>query len=354
MKRDRPCLCFIGSMAGDESGNSLPMGRVMAALFKQEGFEVIVASCKVNRLLRLLDIARTLYLERSKIDILIIQVYSGLSFVIADVASWMGRVLKLPIIFHVHGGNIPSFIDRHPAWVGRVMKRASRIVAPSHYLANSLLQHGFVIALIPNVIELSRYAFVHRRKPVSRLVWLRAFHDVYNPSLAAGVLSLLNGLGIHADLVMIGPDKRDGSLGRLMDAAERQGVSQQIRIIPGIPNEQVPEYLARGDIFLNTTNIDNTPVSVIEAMACGLCIVSTNVGGIPYLLEDETDALLVPPNDPSLMAGAVQRILMEPALAGRLSENARRKAGQFDWSVIFPEWVRLFEQLMNAHGRLEA
>jgi glycosyltransferase involved in cell wall biosynthesis len=88
---------------------------------------------------------------------------------------------------------------------------------------------------------------------------------------------------------------------------------------------------------------------VLEAMACGLCIVSTNVGGLTYLLEDEHDALLVPPNDPAAMAAAVRRLLTEPGLAERLSRNARHKAEEFDLSVILPQWERLIETV--ADGR---
>jgi glycosyltransferase involved in cell wall biosynthesis len=87
--------------------------------------------------------------------------------------------------------------------------------------------------------------------------------------------------------------------------------------------------------------VDNTPVSVLEAMACGLCVVSTRVGGIPYLLQHGRDALLVPPNDPEAMAAAVRRVLTEPALAESLSHNARLKAEQFDWSAILPQWQAL-------------
>jgi glycosyltransferase involved in cell wall biosynthesis len=87
--------------------------------------------------------------------------------------------------------------------------------------------------------------------------------------------------------------------------------------------------------------VDNTPVSILEAMACGLCIVSTNVGGISYLLEHEHDALLVPPDDPVTMAAAVRRVLTEPALAERLSFNARKKAELYDYSVVLPQWEAL-------------
>ena len=103
----------------------------------------------------------------------------------------------------------------------------------------------------------------------------------------------------------------------------------------------------QGDVFINTTNIDNTPVSLLEAMACGLCVVSTNVGGLPYLIEDGVDALLVPPDDSQAMAAAVRRILTEPGLAARLSSNARKKIERFDRSVILPQWEELFEKCLG-------
>ena len=86
-------------------------------------------------------------------------------------------------------------------------------------------------------------------------------------------------------------------------------------------------------------------------MACGLCIVSTNVGGIPYLLAPETDALLVPPDDVAAMTGAVRRFLEQPALAGRLSLNARRNAARFDWEAITPQWDRLLRSVVHADAQ---
>jgi glycosyltransferase involved in cell wall biosynthesis len=135
---------------------------------------------------------------------------------------------------------------------------------------------------------------------------------------------------------MIGPDKGDGSYQAAKALAARLEVSDRV-IFPGsIPKEQVAHWLQQGDIFVNTTRVDNTPVSVLEAMACGLCVISTNVGGIPYILKDEYDGLLVPPDDDAAMAKAVKRLLAEDGLAQRLSRNARRKAEEFDWSNILP------------------
>lgn len=83
-------------------------------------------------------------------------------------------------------------------------------------------------------------------------------------------------------------------------------------------------------------------------MACGLCIVSTDVGGIPFLLQHERNALLVGESDSSAMAGAVRRILTEPQLPERLSRNARRDAEPFDWSAIVPQWDALLHSVAQS------
>jgi len=76
-------------------------------------------------------------------------------------------------------------------------------------------------------------------------------------------------------------------------------------------------------------------------MATGLCVVSTSVGGIPYLLEDGVEALLVPPRDPNAMAAAVERILRQPQLARSLSENGRKRVHEFAWDIVVPRWEEL-------------
>jgi glycosyltransferase involved in cell wall biosynthesis len=173
------------------------------------------------------------------------------------------------------------------------------------------------------------------------LIWLRAFHELYNPSLAPRVLAALAPEFPEIRLTMIGPDKGDGSLPRTEEVARELAVNERVAFTGAIPKLAVPAQLNQGDIFLNTTSVDNVPVSVLEAMASGLCVVSTNAGGIPYLLEHEQDALLVSPNNADEMAAAVRRILNDPQLAARLSAGARKKAEQHDWSNILPGWESL-------------
>ena len=197
------------------------------------------------------------------------------------------------------------------------------------------------IECLPNPINVEDYDFRLRRRPGTALIWLRAFHEIYNPVLAVRALLDLLPSQPEAHLTMVGLDKRDGSLSRTEAFIRQHKLEQRVNIVGPIEKKAVPAALQKADIFLNTSRIDNTPVSVLEAMANGLCVVSTNVGGMPFMLEDENDSLLVAPDQSKEMAQAVKRLIEEPVLAERISRNARAKAEKWDWGQILPRWQSL-------------
>ena len=148
-----------------------------------------------------------------------------------------------------------------------------------------------------------------------------------------------------ARLTLIGGDSGDGAPALVNEAVRALGLTDRIEMAGGVPKYEVPMRLQGGDVFLNTTNVDNTPVSVIEAQACGLCVVSTNVGGVPYLVEHGRTGLLVPPRDEVAMLAAVRSVLRMPVLASSLSLNGRHAAEALGWSTILPSWEALLAAL---------
>ena len=347
--KDIPIL-FIGNHLS-RTGRNVGVSEILAMQLSLLGWKSIITSLISNKFFRFLDMLSTIIFKRNKYNLSIIEVFSGCAFYWAFFCGGLLTLLKKPFILVLHGGNLPNFANSHTFFVRKLFSWAKEVCSPSMYLKEKLSTFYPNIKIIPNPIEIDRYSFRPRNQISPKLIWLRAFHEIYNPSLVPKILSILvnNELNVF-EVLMVGPDKGDGSLQRMIVLAEKLKVDQYIKIVPGIPKDQVPLYLNQGDVFINTTNVDNTPVSVIEAMASGLCIVSTNVGGIPYLLEHEFDALLVPPDDKEAMAAAILRLLNEPELAPRLSTNARKKAEHFDWSIVLPQWEKLFEEvLQNNH-----
>lgn len=322
----------------------------LAEHLDSSGWQVLTTSKRIPRVQRMIDMLRTIWHSRDRYQVAQIDVFSGLSFLWAEAAAALLSLLNKPFILTLHGGSMPTFSQQHPRRVRHLLNRAVVVTTPSAYLVNEMQPYRPDLFLLPNPIELGSYSFQLRSLPTARIVWLRAFAALYNPLLAAEVVAVLQDEFSDIHLTMIGPDKGDGTFQKFQAEVARLGIADRVTLPGGISKTDVPKFLQRGDIFINTTNVDNTPVSVLEALACGLCVVSTNVGGISYLLEHEQDALLVPPEDSRAMADAVRRVLTEPGLAERLSSNARAKAERFDWSKILPQWENLLTDVIERHG----
>ena len=144
----------------------------------------------------------------------------------------------------------------------------------------------------------------------------------------------------NATLTMVGPDK-DGSLETTKLFAN--SINTMVNFTGKLTKEDWWKLASEHDIFINTTHFDNTPVSVMEAMTLGLPVVSTNVGGIPFLLSDNENALLVDDNDTKAMVESVQKLIENPEKAIFLANNARNFIEQMDWQVVKKQWADLLQ-----------
>jgi glycosyltransferase involved in cell wall biosynthesis len=343
----KPAVLLVANFLS-EGGGSRSVMEDVADRLRRSGWKVIVTSGRRAGWLRGVDMVATAIRRRDEYALAVVDVYSGRAFRWAEEVGRFLRLARKAHLLVLRGGGLPEFAAHHPRRVRRLLAGADAVAAPSGFLLERLRPYRADLRLLANPLELTAYPFRVRERPAARLVWLRSFHSMYDPALAVQVLARLSRRFPHAELAMVGPDKGDGSLEATRRTARELGVAERVRFVGGVSKGEVPARLDSGDVFLNTTGVDNTPVSVLEAMACGLCVVSTDVGGIPYLLEDGRDALLVAPRDPDRMAAAVERVLVEPGLAGRLSRAARAKAERLDWSRIFPQWEDLLRSIAGS------
>jgi glycosyltransferase involved in cell wall biosynthesis len=332
-------------MHGRRHGISTSQGLILSDLFTAQGYAVTSASAVSNRYLRLAHIVATLARSRSYVDVECLEVYSGASFVVEDIASWLGKRLGHRLIMVLHGGGLPDFMARFPMWSRRVLSRADALVCPSRYLQRAVAAHGFHAALIPNVIDLTQYEYRHRPVARPRMFWMRAFHPVWNPLMALRVLCRVREVEPHATLVMAGQDK--GMLEQVRQAAVTMNVADAVTFPGFLDTAQKRHHGNSADIFITTNHIDNMPVAVVEACAMGLPVVSTNVGGLPDLIDDGRTGLLTPDDDDQAMAASVLRLIREPELCSRLSRAGRQLALKSAWSAVQPQWESLFDRVME-------
>jgi L-malate glycosyltransferase len=332
-------LLYIGNKLSSQGLNKTTIDTLGISLEK-EGYKIIYTSSKKKQFLRFIDMVFTTIITARKVDFILIDTYSTSSFWYAFTCSQIARAFQAQYIPILHGGNLPNRLKNNP-WLSKmIFQNAYKNIAPSNYLKNEFEKVGFKNILhIPNTVELDKYTFKNRKVLEPKLLWVRAFASIYNPMMAIYVLKKLQSEFPKATLTMVGPDK-DGSLLKAEELAKELGVT--VNFTGRLTKEEWCRQAIEHGIFINTTHFDNTPISVMEAMALGLPVVSTNVGGLSYLLEHEKDAILVNDNDVNQMVIEISALILTPEKVRKITSSARLKVEKMDWSVVKIKWDALF------------
>jgi len=336
-----PRVLIVGNFLSAQ-GAARGVCEELAPRLQASGWTTLTTSSRPSRPARLADMMWTVWSRRDEYDVAQVDVYSGPAFFWAESVCWMLRRVGRPYILTLHGGGLPDFARAKRERVLGLLNSAAAVTVPSPYLLDKMRAYRSDLILMPNALQISAYRSPGPHLVQPNIFWLRAFHELYNPCMAVRVVARLKEEFPSIHLTMVGPDKGDSTLEKTVALAKTLELGSHVEIRGPVPKAEVPGLLSGGDIFLNTSNVDNTPVTVLEAMASGMCVVSTEVAGIPYLLKSGQDALLVPVNDDAAMAAAVRRLLTDEALAGRIQAASANKIRAFDWNELLPRWKELF------------
>ena len=331
-------ILYIGNKSGD-SGRNVTTIDTLSKLLEKEGFQVYGFSNFHNKLLRLLEMFIRTVQYRNKVDVVLIDTYSTQNFLYAIYVAKLCRLFKLPYIPILHGGNLPTRLKNDSKRSSRLFNGALTNVSPTQFLINEFEKEKYnKLAFIPNSIKLLNYPFKIRKIYKLKLLWVRSFAEIYNPKLALLVVEQLLKKDIHVELCMVGPEK-DGSMKMCRKYAKENDIP-----VTFTGKLEKPEWIDLSkdyDLFINTTNFDNMPVSVIEAMALGLPVISTNVGGMPYLIDHDRTGILLPPNNETVFVDEIFSLIQNPKKASQLAINARKEVEKFDWEIVKEKWFKV-------------
>ncbi|MDT0648874.1 glycosyltransferase family 4 protein [Autumnicola edwardsiae] len=310
-------------------------------MLKREGYVVKTASTRSNKGLRLVEMLGLVAKFRKTTDIVLIDTYGAMNFYYAYLVARTCQYFKLEYIPILHGGNLPERLEDSMAYSRNLFGKAKTNVAPSKFLYNVFKAKGFDnVEIVPNAIQLENYPFKERNEFKPKLLWVRRFQKRYNPLLAVKVLTELLKQYPDAELCMVGPEK-DGSMKTCRSYVRKHRLP--VRFPGKLKKKEWAKLSADYDFFINTTTIDNTPISVIEAMSLGLPVISTNVGGMPVLIEDNKDGVLVPENDMKAMAEAISGLMEDVSKTREICKEARKKVVQFGWETVKEDWNRVLK-----------
>ena len=331
-------ILYIGNKLSKHGFNSTTIETLGKSL-EGEGFLVKYTSDKKNKFIRLLAMILSTCFYVKKVDYILIDTYSTSSFWYAFFVSQTCRLFNLKYIPILHGGDLSSRIHKNYYLSGLIFNNAYRIVAPSGYLFNVFKDsYSRGLVSIPNTIEIEKYDFYLREMKVPKLLWVRSFSPIYNPKMAIQVLVDLQKKYPDSELTMVGPDSNNYRKECELFAKQ---LDVKVTFTGKLSKSDWITLSKNHNVFINTSNFDNMPVSVIEAMALGLPIISTNVGGIPFLIKDQKEGLLVKENDYLAMSLAIKELFLNQNFTYSLVVNARKKVQLFDWDIVKLHWLDL-------------
>ena len=334
-------ILYVGNDLKHKSINTTVM-RTLGPALEKEGYTVYYTSPKKNKIFRLLDMVFSVLRYGKRVDVVFIDTYSTLNFYYALTVSWLSNFFNLPYVPILHGGNLITRIKSSPILAHRIFDNAFQNVSPSRYLYEEFKANGYNNVIhIPNFINIKDYPLTEKSYEQPKLLWVRSLADIYNPKQAILVADKLQKKNIKLKLCMVGPDPRDKMEDLKLMASEKR---VEAKFTGKLAREEWIELSKDYNLFINTANVDNMPVSVIEAMALGFPVVSTNVGGIPFFIEQNKNGIMVQPNNIDAMTDAIMALWRDKEKLKDISQNARKTAATFDWSEVKHLWIALLNR----------
>lgn len=355
-------ICLVGPLAPPSGGMATQLAQV-SALLANDGHSVeIVANNAPYRpawlesvrgaraAFRLFPYVLRLWTAAGRNDVVHVLANSGWAWwLFATPAVLIARSRGTPVVVNYHGGNAQAFFSR--AWRGglRILEAADALVVPSAFLEDVFADFGIEAEIIPNVIDTRRFTPAPEARETGRfhIVVTRNLDPVYD------IQTVLRAFAIvapslpdpHLSVTGSGPERQ-----RLETLCRELGILDRVTFAGRIDNTAMHRLYQSADLMVNPSLVDNQPVSILEAFACGVPVVSTNVGGVPLVAEHGRSALLVPPGDPGRMADAIARVAGDAQLAENMVRAGLEESRGYDWSRVGPAWVSCYRRLIGRMG----
>ena len=280
-----------------------------------------------------------LFIKGRKYDIFHIHGCSFFGFFPIVIGVMIGKLLKKKIIITYHGGGLDEFINKYKTKVIYYLNKADIITVPSKYLQNILNDNSIKSKYLPNIIRDDNVYFKKRDILKPNLIVTRTLDEVYNIPLAIMTFKDLKKVVPDAKLKIVG----DGKLkNEIFELVKKENIDD-IEFVGRVPNSKIGEILNTSDIFINPSNKDNMPLSLFEALACGLAVISTNVGGIPDYITDGINGFLIELNNKEQLINKILYILNNQDEVQKIIYNGYQTFEQLTLNNLKSEYLKLYK-----------
>ncbi len=341
------------------TGGMANQTRQIGRLLSQEGIEVCLVRTNepyrpawiggfrgLRAIFRLIPYRITLGKILREVDVVHVMANSGWAWhLFAAPAIRMARLRRVPVVVNYRGGLAGEFLSRSGEGVRAALRHCGPLVVPSRFLQRIFAQYDIKAQIIPNIVDLEMFKPpVERRCGGAHIVVARNLERIYGIDTAVRATAILRGQFPGLTVSIAGAGRERPMLERL---AVQLGVAEIVRFTGSLEIEAVAALYRDADLVLNPSRVDNTPNSLLEAAASGVPIVSTDVGGVPCMVEHGKEAWLVPHDQPELMAEGVSRVLRDTGLRDTLRLNGLALARSCSWRAVGPQWLELYRRLVG-------
>lgn len=258
-------------------------------------------------------------------------------------AIWIAYLRSIPTVVNYRGGEAEGFLRRAAGLVRFSMRRVAVLAVPSGFLQDVFARFGMHAHIVPNIIDLDQFHAVERNAGEIHIVVARNLEPLYDIATALRALALLSRRYSRARMSVAGSGPERADLERL---AAELGIAGRVRFTGRLDREEMAALYREASLSLNPALADNMPNSVLEALACGLPVVSTDVGGVPFLVRHGETALLVKPGDAEAMAEAMARLIEDAGLREALVRNGLEFVRAFTWEKVRAQWFAVYREAM--------
>ena len=313
----------------------------------------------LRALFRLLPYCVAVWRLAGRVEVIHLMANSGWSWhLFAAPVLWLGRLRRTPVIVNYRGGEAGLFLNRSAFWVRLSLRLARTLVVPSGYLHQVFASHGYQCEVVPNIVDTQCFKPAAREAQASKansftFVITRNLEKIYAVDTALEAFSILRATCEEAAeardirLVVAGSGPEAAAL---REQAESLELGPSVQFLGRLDRSAIAALYRSADALLNPSTVDNMPNSVIEALASGVPVVSTDVGGVPFIIKHEETGLLVPAGDPGAMAGAMRRLLIDKNLYEHLLSAGLESVKGYTWQAVGDLWMTQYLRARDGAG----
>lgn len=241
-----------------------------------------------------------------------------------------GRINKKRVVATYHGGGADNFFAKHTRLVKKYLTKTDANIVLSGFIANVFDKYDIPYTIIPNIVELDANVYRERKTIKPNYISIRTLSPLYNIECIIKAFVIVKERMPEAKLTIVSDGPSRNELEKMVADMQLKDVVFTGRV----PNSDIYKYLDSSDVMLSAPKIDNMPVSLLEAFNAGLLVISSNVGGVPYMVEDGVNGLLFESDNHQMLAEKMIEAVENGEKSKEMITEAKTCVSDYSWEKM--------------------